>query len=164
MGGPAQAELKRAREAASKARALREAGDVVLAGLVYAHSLEWADTAEARLGLAWTCAYAGRLEEAMEQCRRAVLLDPEDGRASNDLGVYLMQQGLDEEALPHLAQAAQSRWNPERHFPHYNLGRIHERRGELEDAEAAYQAALLEDPAFDAAAKALERVRRKRAA
>lgn len=153
--------LERAHAAAEQARGYREAGEVELAAYVYAHSLEWSETAEARSGLAWTYAYAGKLEEAARECRRAIALDPEDGRASNDLGVYLMQQGQDEEAITHLLQAVQSRWNPDRHFPWYNLGRIHERRQELGEAASAYEAALGELPTFEAARKALDRIERK---
>jgi Tfp pilus assembly protein PilF len=143
------------------ARAHREAGELELASYLYAHSLEWGETAEARLGLAFSYAYAGHLERAVDECRKAVAADPEDGRSSNDLGVYLMQLGDDDGAVPFLKQAAAAAKNPERHHPHYNLGRIFERRKDYPLALESYLAALLEDPEFDAARKALQRVRNK---
>lgn len=143
------------------ARAHREAGEVDLASYLYAHSLEWEETVEARLGLAYAYAYAGSLERAVEECGKALAADPEDGRSSNDLGVYLMQLGDDEKAVPHLIKAAASKRNPERQHPHYNLGRIYERRKDYAAALVSYQAALEEDPEFQAARKALERVRGK---
>ena len=143
------------------ARTHREAGEVDLASYLYAHSLEWEENAEARLGLAFAYAYEGRLEQAVGECRKAMAADPEDGRSSNDLGVYLMQMGDDEQAVPFLLQAATAPNNPERHHPHYNLGRIHERRKDYPAALLSYRAALKEDPDFQAARRALERVRLK---
>jgi Tfp pilus assembly protein PilF len=143
------------------ARAQREAGEIDLASYLYAHSLEWGETVEARLGLAFSYAYGGQLERAVEECRKAVAADPEDGRASNDLGVYLMQLGDDDQAVPHLLQAVSAAKNTERHHPHYNLGRIYERRKNYAAAFASYKAALAEDAGFDAAKKALERVRNR---
>jgi Tfp pilus assembly protein PilF len=156
------AQASRTQAANQLARAHREAGEVELASYLYAHSLEWAETVEARLGLAFSYAYAGRLERAVEECRKAVAADPEDGRPSNDLGVYLMQLGEDDDAVPFLKRAVAAARNPERHHPHYNLGRIYERRRDYPAALESYQAALKEDPDFEAARKALERVRHKR--
>lgn len=157
MGGPAPRTLA----ANQLARAHREAGEVELASYLYAHSLEWGETVEARLGMAFSYAYAGKLERAVEECRKAVAADPEDGRPSNDLGVYLMQLGEDDDAVPFLIQAAAASKNPERHHPHYNLGRIYERRKDYPAALDSYQSALKEDPEFEAARKALVRVRHK---
>jgi Tfp pilus assembly protein PilF len=151
----------RTRAANAVARAHREAGEVELASYLYAHSLEWDETAEARLGLAFCYAYSGQMERALDECRRAVKVDPDDGRASNDLGVYLMQLGDDESAVPHLMQSVAAPINPERHHPHYNLGRIFERRKNYIAAVDAYQAAVDAAPDFAAAQKALERVQRK---
>ena len=156
--------VERAQAAARQARVQRDLGDVDLAGYLYAHSLEWAETAEARTGLAWTFAYAGKLERAARECRRAILVDPDDGRASNDLGVYLMQQGEDEQALVCLEQAASAPVNPDRHFPWYNMGRIHERAQDRLRAAACYREALKVQPEFEAGLRALDRVLRRLAA
>jgi protein O-GlcNAc transferase len=153
--------LARSQGAVQQARVHRDRGDVDTASYLYAHALEWMESAEARAGLAWTLAYAGRLEEAARECRRAILAEPDDGRACNDLGVYLMQSGEDEQALVCLEQAAAAKVNPDRHFPWYNMGRIHERRGEMMLAHDCYGEAVRLEPSFDAAGRALERVRRK---
>ena len=156
-----QAYEQRIWAALAQARQHRESGDADGAAYLYCHALEWAEDVEARLGLAWTYSYNGRLEDAVLQCQKAQALDPDDGRAANDHGVYLMQQGLDDQALGYLERSIMAPRNPERHFPHYNLGRIHERRQDLGAAERAYCHALAEHQAFDAAQKALERVQRK---
>jgi Tfp pilus assembly protein PilF len=153
--------VERAQAAVKQARAHRDQGDVALAGYLYAHALEWAETAEARAGLAWTYAYSGQLERAARECRRAILAEPDDGRASNDLGVYLMQQGEDEQALVCLQQAVSAPVNPDRHFPWYNMGRIHERAQDPLRAAACYREALKVQPGFEAGLRALERVQRR---
>ncbi|HXB98668.1 MAG TPA: tetratricopeptide repeat protein [bacterium] len=153
--------VARSQAAVRQARVHRDRGDVDTAAYLYAHALEWAETAEARAGLAWTLAYAGKLDEAARECRRAILAEPDDGRACNDLGVYLMQSGEDEQAMVCLEQAASAKRNPDRHFPWYNMGRIHERRGEIRLAQDCYYEAVRLEPAFEAAERALERMRRK---
>jgi Tfp pilus assembly protein PilF len=157
-------QISRARAALKRAREARGAGDVDRAGYLYVHSLEWAETVEARLGAAWAAAQHGGLTQALAECRKARTIDPDDGRPSNDLGAYLCQLGEDERARPCFERAIEAPKNPERHFAHYNLARVQERLGDLAAAEAGFAAAVQLDPDFAAAAKALERVRRKRLA
>jgi Tfp pilus assembly protein PilF len=159
---PRDAQISRAKAALKLAREARGAGEVDKAGYLYVHSLEWAETVEARLGAAWAAAQHGGLERALAECRKARSLDPDDGRPSNDLGAYLCQLGEDERARPCFERAIEAAKNPERHFAHYNLARVQERLGDLPAAEAGYGAAVALDPSFNAALKALERVRRKR--
>jgi Tfp pilus assembly protein PilF len=158
------AQIGRARAALKNARSARGAGEVDKAGYLYAHSLEWAETVEGRLGLAWSQSQHGGLEKAIAECRKARLLDPDDGRPDNDLGAYLCQLGEDERARPCFARAIEAPKNPERHFAHYNLARLDERKGDLSAAAAGFAAAMAMDEGFEAAAKALERVRRKQQA
>ena len=49
-------------------------------------------------------------------------------------------------------------------FPHFNLGRIFEGEGRLDDALRHYRSALDENPGYALAAKAVERVQQKLAA
>lgn len=156
--------LTRAEAALAQAKVARRSGDDGLASYYYAHSLEWCETVEGRLGSAWALAAGGDVLRAAEECRKASAADPSDGRASNDLGAYLSQLGEDAEALPCFEHAVDAPKNAERQFAHYNLARLHERRGDLIQAEFSFAAALALDPGFDAAAKALERVRRKQQA
>src|SRR5881628_1104671 len=52
--------------------------------------------------LGWTLSFQGRLEEATEECLRAIEIDPEFGNPYNDIGVYLMQRDRLDEAIPWL--------------------------------------------------------------
>lgn len=151
----------KARAAAERGRVAQAQGDPETAVYLFAHSLEWAETPEARVGQAQALSYEGKLDLAVAECKKAIALDPTHGQAYNDIGVYLMQQGLDEEAETWLLQAISALNMEGRHFPHYNLGRIYERQHALGKAMACYEAALGEEASFDSAKGALDRVRRK---
>jgi Tfp pilus assembly protein PilF len=151
----------KAKAAAERGRLAQAQGDQEAAAYFYAHSLEWADTPEARVGQAQALSYEGKLDQAMDECRKAIALDPAQGQAYNDIGVYLMQQGEDDAARGWLQKALEAPHMEGRHFPHYNLGRIFERKRQLNQAAAAYEAALAEQPDFDSAKAALARVRGK---
>ncbi len=151
----------KARAAAERGRVAQAQGDLEGAAYFFAHSLEWADTPEARVGQAQAYSYEGKLEQAVAECKKAIALDPDQGQAYNDIGVYLMQQGLDDEAQGWFHLAIDAPKLSERQHPHYNLGRIFERHQQLKQAVTAYQAALGEDPDFASAKGALARVQKK---
>ena len=111
--------------------ALQEAGDLEGAIRLYQASIAAQPTAEAHTFLGWALSYQRRFLEAIAECKRAIACDPGFGNPYNDIGVYLMELERDEEAIPWLEQAAQApRYEP-RHFPHINLARIYERKGDL---------------------------------
>src|SRR5512132_3857188 len=76
--------------------------------LLFQDSIAAWPTAEAHPFLGWTYSYLDRLDEAIEECRRAIALDPEFGNPYNDIGSYLMKQGKLEEAIVWLAKAKQA--------------------------------------------------------
>src|SRR5438128_1936348 len=108
----------------------------------YHRSIEAHPTAEAHTFLGWTLSFQGRLEEATEECLRAIAIDPEFGNPQNDIGVYLMQQDKLDEAIPWFEKAKQAKRYEPRQFafelmkglpsaplPEVNLPQVHE--GEL---------------------------------
>jgi tetratricopeptide (TPR) repeat protein len=112
----------------------QEAGDLEGAIHLYQASIAECPTAEAYTFLGWTYSMQRRFEEAIAECKRAIALDPEFGNPYNDIGVYLMELGRDEEAVPWLERATRApRYEP-RHFPHINLARLYERRGDIVSA------------------------------
>jgi len=115
-------------------------------------------TGEGHTFRGWALSYLGRFGEAIEECKIAIEVDPEFGNPYNDIGVYLMQQGKLEEAIPWLEQAKLApRYEP-RHFPYSNLGTIYERKGRLSQALQEYKAALRIEPRHEPAAKAVARL------
>jgi tetratricopeptide (TPR) repeat protein len=111
---------------------------------IYRRSIAVYPTAEAHTFLGWTLSFQGRLE-ATEECLRAVEIDPEFGNPYNDIGVYLMQHGKLQEAIPWLEKANQAKRYEPRQFPFMNLGRIYLKQGRwweaLRELEGAVRAA-----------------------
>jgi Tfp pilus assembly protein PilF len=126
---------------------------------LYKQSIEVYPTAEAHTFLGWTYSFQERLDEAIEECHRAIEVDPDFGNPYNDIGVYLMQQGRFDEALSWLEKAKQApRYDP-RHFPYLNSGRIHMARGEWFKALKEFEQAVKVMPDDQGARQALAELR-----
>ena len=138
---------------------LQMAGDLEAAMQTYRRSLAVWPTAEAHTFLGWAMSFQGRLDEAIEECHRAIAVDPEFGNPYNDIGVYLMQQDKLDEAIPWLEKAKHARRYEPRQFPHMNLGRIYVKQGKWWDALHEFEAAVRVAPTDPGAAKALHQLR-----
>jgi Tfp pilus assembly protein PilF len=109
-------------------------GELDQAVELYLESLAIFPTAEAHTFLGWTYSSQGRLDEAIQECQKAIAVDPDFGNPYNDIGVYLMQKGDLEGAIPWLEKAKRApRYEP-RHYPYMNLGRIHLQRHQWNEA------------------------------
>lgn len=126
---------------------------------LYRQSIAVHPTAEAHTFLGWTLSFKGRLDEAIEECRRAIQVDPDFGNPYNDIGVYLMQQGKLEEAVPWLEKAKQARRYEPRQFPFMNLARIYVRRGQFLEAVKEMEEAVRMAPENAAVRKMLHALR-----
>jgi Tfp pilus assembly protein PilF len=126
---------------------------------LYKQSIEIYPTAEAHTFLGWTYSFQERLDEAIEECHRAIEVDPDFGNPYNDIGVYLMQKGRFDEALSWLEKAKQApRYEP-RHFPYLNCGRIYMARGEWLKALEEFEQAVKIMPDDRGARQALAELR-----
>jgi len=136
-------------------------GQVDEAIALFTRSLETRPTAEAYTFRGWAYSFAGRLEDAIVECRKAIATDPRFGNPYNDIGCYLMEQGRWDEAIPWFERAkAAPRYEP-RHFPYLNLGRLRAARGEVAEAIAELEGALAENPGDPLATRLLEQLRYK---
>jgi Tfp pilus assembly protein PilF len=137
------------------------AGDLDEAILLFTRSLETRPTAEAYTFRGWAYSFAGRLDDAIVECRKAIATDPRFGNPYNDIGCYLMEQGRWDEAIPWFEGAKRaSRYEP-RHFPYLNLGRLRAARGEVTEAIAELEGALALNPGDSVALGLLEALRYK---
>ena len=125
----------------------------------YQRSVAIHPTAEAHTFLGWSMSFQGRLEEATAECLRAIEIDPDFGNPYNDIGVYLMQQGKFDEAIPWLGKAKQARRYEPRQFPFMNLGRIYLKLGRWWDALREFEGAVQAAPGDVHAAKTLHQLR-----
>ncbi len=62
-------------------------------------------TAECHTFLGWSLGELGRLEDAIVECEKAISLDSDYGNPYNDIGVYLIELGRSDEAVPWLQKA-----------------------------------------------------------
>jgi Tfp pilus assembly protein PilF len=116
-------------------------GDLQTAIQLYKASIAEHPTAEAHTFLAWTYSFLGRFDEAIEECKRAIEVDPDFGNPYNDIGSYLVHLDKPEEAIPWLEKAKKApRYEP-RHFPYLNLGRIYLKMGRVAEAAREFEQA-----------------------
>jgi tetratricopeptide (TPR) repeat protein len=125
---------------------------------LYTKSIEIWPTAEAYTFRGWAMSYQGRLDEAIAQCLQAIEVDPEFGNPYNDIGAYLIQKGDFYGAIPWLQRALAARRYECYFYPHFNLGRIYERCGDLIRAMNCYQAAYDVNHNYVEALKAFRRL------
>jgi tetratricopeptide (TPR) repeat protein len=125
---------------------------------LYRKSISIFPTAEAYTFLGWTYSFKGDFDAAIEECKRAIELDPDFGNPYNDIGAYLIRQGRFEEAIPWLEQACTAIRYDARHYPHFNLGRVYERLGKFRLALKEYREAAKVEPDYKEALQAAERV------
>jgi len=131
-------------------------GEIAEAVALFTRSLEVHPTAEAYTFRGWAYSFAGRLEEAIEECRKAIATDPTFGNPYNDIGCYLMEKGELGEAVSWFERAKTApRYEP-RHYPYLNLGRLRAARGEIAEALMEFEGALAENPGDPIALRFLE--------
>ncbi|MFQ5894577.1 MAG: tetratricopeptide repeat protein [Nitrospinota bacterium] len=138
---------------------LHALGQYELAVGHFRKSIEVRPTAEAHTYLGWSLSKLGRLEEAIGECKKAMALDPEFGNPYNDIGVYLIELGRPNEAIPYLEKAIRAKRYCCYQFAHFNMGRALYLRGELAEARRSFKRALEVDPDYAPAREALRALR-----
>ncbi|HSC78542.1 MAG TPA: tetratricopeptide repeat protein [Candidatus Acidoferrales bacterium] len=149
---------EQARELFHQAYERQRQGELEDAITLYQKSIALFPTAEAHTFLGWTYSFQGRYDDAIEECQRAIAVDPDFGNPYNDIGAYLIEEGHVEEAIPWLEKATHAPRYESRCFPYFNLGRVHEARRHYAKALDCYKHALGEQPAYPAARCALRRL------
>ena len=123
-------------------------GDIGNACRLYQESIYMYPTAEAHTFLGWTYSFLHRYEEAIEECKNAIALDPDFGNPYNDIGSYLMKLGKLEEAFPWLEEAITAKRYEARHYPHMNLGRLYLAKGDQLGAMREFSKAVQIEPRY----------------
>ncbi|MBM4126406.1 MAG: tetratricopeptide repeat protein [Nitrospira sp.] len=133
-------------------------GELEEAVNLYKRSLATHPTAEAYTFLGWTYSFMGRLDEAIEECHKAITQDPTFGNPYNDIGAYLIEKGELDEAITWFQRAMKAKRYESPAFPHLNLGRVYERKGKWTEAIDSYKQALTLNPKYALAKKSLGRL------
>lgn len=144
-----------ARRLFQRAYQMQQRGALADAIRLYKESIAHHPTAEAYTFLGWTYAMLNRYEEAVEECHRAIALDPTFGNPYNDIGAYFIELGWWREAILWLEKALAAPRYENREFAQMNLGRVFEHLGQWEKARQAYKAALALNPNYLTARQAL---------
>jgi len=156
-----RAALELAVELFHEAYQLQMAGDLEQAIDLYKQSIEIYPTAEAHTFLGWTYSFQGRLDEAIDECKRAIDTDPDFGNPYNDIGAYLIEKEMFDEAIPWLEKAIVAKRYESYHFPHYNLGRVYMVKGMMKKALSEFEKSLAIAPDYALAQEAAEQVKRQ---
>src|SRR3982074_1690666 len=109
---------------------------------LYRRSIAACPTAEAHTFLGWTYSFQGRLEDAIEECQKAIAVDPTFGNPYNDIGAYLIEMGRLDEAIPWLERATRATRYASPHFPRLNLARVYLAREMYSRALEQFQAVV----------------------
>ncbi len=135
-------------------------GDYDQAADLYRKSIAIQATAEAHTFLGWTYHFQGKLDEAIEECKRAIEIDPDFGNPYNDIGAYLIELRRYDEAIPWLERAVEAKRYDPRHFPYFNLGRVYLAKEMYSRAREHFEKALRAEPRYALAREALDHLRR----
>lgn len=152
--------IARAQELFEQAYVAQMNGDLDRAVELYRGSLEIHPTAEAHTFLGWTYHFQGKVQDAIQECQRAIAVDPDFGNPYNDIGAYLISLNRYDEAISWLERATKApRYDP-RHYPYFNLGRVYLAKGMINRAKECFQEALRIEPRYREAQHAIENIRR----
>src|SRR5438128_12141727 len=151
--------LERALKLFQEAYSRQMDGELDEATRLYRESIRCCPTAEAHTFLGWTFSFQGRYDEAIEECKKAIAVDPEFGNPYNDIGSYLIKLGQLDAAIPWLERAITARRYEPRHYPHCNLARVYRAKGMLQKAIEEFERALAIEPEYAYALKELAEIR-----
>jgi len=149
---------RQAQEFFQRAYAHQMKGELEEAIALYKRSLEVYPTAEAHTFLGWTYSFQGQYQEAIDECLRAIEVDPDFGNPYNDIGAYLIELERWEEAIPWFEKALRAPRYESYFFPHFNMGRVYEHFKQWKKAEECYRNALKLNPQYRLAFVALKRL------
>ncbi len=153
---PTEQKVSRALRLMERAYESQRSGDLDDAVNLYKASLEETPTAEAHTYLGWTYSFQGKYDDAIDECKKAITVDPEFGNPYNDIGSYLIQKGQLENAIPWLEQAKKATRYEPRHFPYLNLFRVYMKTGRLDAAQRELEQAKFIEQTLEMAAGTFE--------
>ncbi len=159
MGNDKKAAKELAKEFFAKAYEAQMAGKLEEAVEQYKKSIDTHPTAEAHTFLGWAYSFQNRYNEAIRECEKAIKLDPEFGNPYNDIGAYLIEKGEFDQAIPWLTKAIQAKRYDSFCYPHYNLGRVYELKGDWSRALLCYEKSVETNPDYTLARKSINRLK-----
>ncbi len=115
---------------------------------LYGRSIALVPTAEAHTFLGWAKSFRRDYAGAIDECKRAIGLDPAFGNPYNDIGAYLIEGGDLEDAIPWFRRALSAPRYCCPFYAHGNLARVYMLQGRLEEAREELERALEVNPRY----------------
>jgi Tfp pilus assembly protein PilF len=137
---------RRARSLLEEGKSIQLQGDIDKALRFFDMSIRMMPSAEAHVFRGWAYRAKRKLDDAIEECKKAIELDPEYGNPYNDIGSYLLSQGKLDDAIDWLERAKRAPRYDSRHFPFMNLGRVYAAKGLTLRALHEFEGALQLSP------------------
>jgi tetratricopeptide (TPR) repeat protein len=125
---------------------------------LYKRSIDTYPTAEAHTFLGWVYSFQDRYDEAIAECLEAIRVDETLGNPYNDIGSYLLAKGDSYGCVRWFKRALLAPRYESYAFPHFNLGRVFEKRRRFLEAAKHYGLALKQQPGFAQASIALRKL------
>jgi len=150
--------IELATEYFNKAYQLHISGNIKEAIEAYKKSINYYPTPKAHTFLGWAFSLNGKFEEAIDECKIAIDLNPDYGNPYNDIGSYLINLEQFDEAIYWFEKAIEALDYEPRYYPYYNLGRIYEKKGDWYSALHHYAEALKLNPNYELARNAFIRL------
>jgi tetratricopeptide (TPR) repeat protein len=98
--------------------------------------------AEYRNALGMALMFNRKLDAAIKEFQEAVTIEPRFSEAKNNLASAYIMKGEPNKAKPFLKQVLDDPLYPTPHFAYFNLARIYEREGNIDEAIEQYKLAL----------------------
>lgn len=133
-------------------------GDLQAAAECYIQSIENGPNPEAHAFLGWVLGLMGEVDHAIEECKKALNLDPDFGNAWNDIGAYLTEKRELDKAIPYLKKACKAKNYDNPEYPHYNLARVYIQKEMLMKATKELRLSVTINPRFMPAKRLLDRL------
>jgi len=144
-----------------KGYALQLKGQLDKAANYFKESIRYKPSAEAYTYLGWIYSIKGHYEKAIENCHKAIEVNPDFGNPYNDIGAYLIQLKKYDEAISWLKKALKAPKYDNYCYPLLNLGYVFEKKGEWLKAIKYYEKSIKENPKYKPSQTALDRLRGK---
>jgi Tfp pilus assembly protein PilF len=138
-----------------RANKLHINGKLEKAIIAYRASIGIHPTARAHTNLGVVYSLQGKFDLAIEECEKAIELEPEFGDSYNNLGSYLISLGREEEAIAWFEKAINVKDDNSNQGSYYNLGKIYEKKGEWLKALRYFNKAVTIDGNFEPAQNAI---------
>jgi Tfp pilus assembly protein PilF len=127
----------------------------------YQKSIDSYPTTKAHTFLGWVYSLRGQYRTAIDECLKAISIDPAFGNTYNDIGAYLIQLKRYSDAIPWLYKAIHAPKYENYLYPYMNLGLVYEIKGDWYSAMTQYKKVIDDYPDYKPARIALDKLKGK---